>query len=50
MVQAGSVILAWTGHAFIDIEFAASPHIALKTLTLERAFGVQTLPSMFTWV
>lgn len=50
LVQAGSIILAWAGHALINVKFAASPHVALRTLTLERAFGVQTLSSMLTWV
>lgn len=50
LVQAGSIILARAGHALVDVEFASSPYVALKTLTVEWAFSVQTLPSMLTWV
>lgn len=34
-VQTGSIILAWAGQALVDIEFTASPYVALRTLTLE---------------
>lgn len=50
LVQAGGFILTGVGKTLIDIQLAARPHVALQALALERAFGVVTLSSVFTWV
>lgn len=50
LVQAGSIIMARIGHAFIDIHLTARTLVSLETLTLERAFGVEAATSVFTRV
>lgn len=37
-------------HAFIDVHLATRSLISLKTLALERAFGVKAATTMFTRV
>lgn len=37
-------------HALIDIHLTARSFISLKALALERPFGVQASPTVFTWV
>lgn len=50
LVQAGSIIMARIGHAFIDIHLTARTLVSLETLTLERAFGVEAATAVFTRV
>lgn len=50
LIQTGGVIMAGVRHAFIDVHLATRSFIALKTLTLERAFGVEAATSMFARV
>lgn len=50
LVQAGGLIQAGVGHALVDVQLAARPHVATLALTLERALGVYTLPCVLTWV
>lgn len=50
LVQAGGFVHARVRHALVDVQLAAWPHVTPLALTLERAFGVQTLPCMLTWV
>ena len=40
--------MARIGHAFIDVHLTARTFISLKTLALERAFGVEAPTTMFT--
>lgn len=47
-IQAGGIVLARIGMALVDIHFTARSCVALQALTVERAFGVYTFPSMFT--
>lgn len=35
-------------HAFIDVHLATRPFISLKTLALERAFGIEAATTMLT--
>lgn len=50
LVQAGGIIMARIGHAFIDVHLAARSFIPLRTLALERAVGVKAATTMFTGV
>lgn len=50
LVQTGGLIHTRVGHALVDVQLAARPHVTPQTLTLERALGVYTLPCMLTWV
>lgn len=50
LVQAGGIIIARIRHAFIDVHFTAGSLISLKTLALERAFGVEAATTVFTRV
>ena len=49
-VQAGGIILAGHGKAFIDVNLTAWSSISTTALTLEGALGVHALPEMLTWV
>lgn len=49
-IQAGGIILAWVGMAFVDVHFTARSCVALQTLTVERTFCVYAFPTMFTWI
>lgn len=48
LVQAGGVIVARVGHAFVDVHLAARSFVPLQTLALERAFGVDTATAVLT--
>lgn len=50
LIQAGGIIMARIRHAFVDVHFATRSFISLKTLTLERAFGVEAAAAMFTGI
>ena len=50
LIQTGSIILAWVGHALVYVQFTLSTHISLQTFTLEGTFCVYTLSSMCTRV
>lgn len=50
LVQAGGLIPARVRHALVNVELAAWSHVTPLALTLERAFGVYTLPCMLTRV
>lgn len=50
LVQTCGVVVAWIRHAFVDIHLTARSFIPLETLTLERTFGVEAAPAMFTRV
>lgn len=47
-IQAGGIILARVGVALIDVHLTARPCVALQTLTVERALGVDAFPSVLT--
>lgn len=48
LVQAGGIIMAGIGHAFVDVHLTTGSFIPLQTLTLERAFRVDTATTVFT--
>lgn len=48
LVQTGGIIMARIGNALIDIHLAARSSIPLKTLALERAFGIKAATTMLT--
>lgn len=48
LVQAGGIIMAGIGHAFVDVHLTTGSFIPLQTLTLERAFSVDTATTVFT--
>lgn len=50
LVQAGSLVLTRVGHALVDVQLAARPHITPLALTLEGTLGVYTLPCMLAWI
>lgn len=50
LIQTCCVIMAGVRHALINIHFTARSFISLKTLALERPFGVQAPTTMFTRV
>lgn len=50
LIKAGGIVLAWVRFALVHVHFTAWPLVALETLALERALGVQTPATMLTWV
>lgn len=48
LVQAGRVVLAGAGHALVHIQLTARPGVALQTLALEGAPGVDALAPVLT--
>lgn len=50
LVQAGGLIQTRVRHALVDVQLTARPNVTPLALTLERAFGVYTLPCVLTWV
>lgn len=50
LIQAGGIILAGVGEALVDIYFTARAGVALQTLALEGALGVDAFPCVLAWV
>lgn len=50
LVQAGGLIHAGVGHALVDVQLAARPHVSPLALTLERTLGVYALPCVLARV
>lgn len=50
LIQAGGIIVARVGHAFIDVHLTTGSFIPLQTLALERAFCVDTATTVLTWI
>lgn len=42
--------MARVGHALVDVHLATGPFVALETLALERAFGVEAAAAVLTGV
>lgn len=47
LVQAGGIVMAGIGHAFVDVHLTTGSFVALQTLTLEGAFRVDTAATVF---